>query len=263
MRRVWAILATASLVAAWGCGNSYDIRLNKTLEDMKYRKRLDDNLTKAADGKFQELLIFVRPPKNLQAAKEFLLPLPEPGKFDLESSFLETKSGDSQPQPAEPQNPNEPAKPADNLKQSLHVLARVKRPKSPNAKKKAEPVVANRGDFNRDVLALLNAAYTPPTELTIDKFKEVTKGQGGRATNRFKHHAFTVNDKNVQVYLYGPKGDPNEVALVFEYPRTEQLYSKIELCLEAFAAGNRAKRSFSGAVGEEQGDAGAAAPGVF
>src|SRR2546421_5517135 len=96
MRRVWAILTTASLMAAWGCGNSYDIRMNKTLEDMRYRKRLDDNLMPApTKGKFEDLMIFVRPPKNLQPAKEFLLPLPEPGKFDLEASFLETKAGDA------------------------------------------------------------------------------------------------------------------------------------------------------------------------
>jgi hypothetical protein len=260
MRRVWAILATAGLVAAYGCGNSYDIRLNKTLEEMKYRKRLDDNLTPAAKGKFEELSIFLRPPKNLQAAKEFLLPIPEPGKFDLEASFLETKSGaDSKPnEPAK-----EEAKAGEALKQSLHVLARVKRPKNPNAKKKAAPVVP-RGDFSRDVLALLNAAYAPPAELTIDKFKEVTKGPNSRPVNRFKHHAFTVNDKNIQVYLYAPKGENSEVALIFEYPRAEQLYSKIELSLECFGAGDRAKRSFSGAVGDESdAGAGAAAPGVF
>ena len=94
---VWVILASASLVVAWGCGNSYDIRLNKTLEDMKYRKRLDEMLMPPlTKNKFEELLIFVRPPKKLELAKEFLLPLPEPGKFDLEASLLDTgKAGDS------------------------------------------------------------------------------------------------------------------------------------------------------------------------
>jgi len=246
MRRVWAILASASLVAAWGCGNSYDIRMNKTLDDMRYRKRLDENLIPApTKGKFEELLIFVRPPKNLQQAKDFLLPLPEPGKFDFEASFLETqKAGDSS------------APSGETPKQSLHLLARVKRPKNPNAKKKAEPV--NRGDFNRDVLALLNGAYAPPAELTMDKFKETKK-----KNNTFKHYAFAVNGKNVQVYLYGTKNSAYEVALVFEYPSSEHttLYSKIELCLESFAEGNKARRAFSGAGGDEQaGEAGVATP---
>jgi hypothetical protein len=260
MRKVWAILASASVIAAWGCGSSYDIRMNKTLDDMRYRKRLDDNLMPAqAKGKFQELMIFLRPPKNLQPAKEFLLPLPEPGKFDLEASFLETKAGDSQA-PGAPTEAGAEAKPAtDTLKQSLHILARVKRPKSANAKKKAEPV--NRGDFTRDVLALVNGAYAPPAEITIDKFKETKK-----KNNTFKQHAFAVNGKNVQVYLYGPKNGPYEIALIFEYPSSEHanLYSKIELCLESFAEGNKARRAFSGAVGDEQpGEGAATTPGVF
>jgi hypothetical protein len=263
MRRVWAILASASLIAVWGCGSSYDIRMNKTLDDMRYRKRLDDNLMPAqTKGKFEELMIFVRPPKNLQPAKEFLLPLPEPGKFDLEASFLETqKAGDAPQAPGAPTEAGtEPKPPTDTQKQSLHILARVKRPKNPNAKKKAEPV--NRGDFNRDVLALINAAYAPPAELTIDKFKETKK-----KNNSFKQHAFAVNGKNVQVYLYGQKNSAYEVALIFEYPSTEHanLYSKIELCLESFAEGNKARRAFSGAVGDEKtGEGGAApTPGVF
>jgi len=250
MRRLWAILASASLVAAWGCGNSYDIRMNKTLDDMRYRKRLDENLMPAeSKGKFEELMIFVRPPKNLKPAKEFLLPLPEPGKFDLEASFLETqKAGEGQAAGEVP-------------KQSLHMLARVKRPKNPNAKKKVE--TTNRGDFNRDVLALLNGAYAPPAELTIDKFKETKK-----KNNTFRQHSFAVGGKIVQVYLYGPKNGNYEVALVFEYPSKEHsnLYSKIELCLESFAEGNKARRAFSGAVGDEQtGEGGTAAPppGVF
>ncbi len=265
MRRFRVMVAAMSVVVIWGCAKSYDIRLNKTLDDMKYRKRLDDNLQTAAKGKFEELLIFLRVPKNLQPAKEFLLPLPEADKFDLAASFLETQSAsENTGNPGEPGNPNagEAAKQAGAIKQTLHTLARVKRPKSPNAKKKAEPPT-NRGEFNRDVLALLNAYYAPPNELTIDKFKETAK-----KANRFRHHAFAVGGKNIQVYLYGPKGDPYEVALVFEYPNSERgsLSTKIELALEAFAVGNRAKYYFSGGVGEEQGGeagSGAPAPGVF
>ena len=262
MRRVWAILAWVTLGAVSGCGNSYDIRMNKTLEDMHYRKRLDDNLMPAvAKGKFEELMIFIRPPKNLQPAKEFLLPLPEPGKFDLEASFLETKAGDAGSQTPPPEGSTEAKPPAETTKQSLHVLARVKRPKGNSAKKKADPT--NRRDFSADVLALVNAAYAPPAELTIAKFKETKK-----KSNTFKQYSFAVNGKNVQVYLYVPKNNPYEIALLFEYPSAEHanLYSKIELCLESFAEGNRARRAFSGAVGDEQtGEGGAVAPtpGVF
>jgi hypothetical protein len=262
MRRAWAILAAASLMALSGCGSSYDIRMNKTLEDMRYRKRLDDNLMPAqAKGKFEDLMIFVRPPKNMQLAKEFLLPLPEPGKFDLEASFLEArKAGDASASAAPPEAGAEQKPAAETPRQSLHMLARVKRPKGATAKKKAEPT--NRGDFTRDVLALINAAYAPPAELTTDKFKETKK-----KNNTYKQYSFAVNGKNVQVYLYVPKTSPYEVAFLFEYPSTEHtnLYSKIELCLESFAEGNNARRAFTGAVGDEKSVEGTAAPtpGVF
>lgn len=260
MQRAWAIPIVTSLVAAWGCGNSYDYRLDKTLEAMKYRKRLDDQLMPApTSGKFEELSIFVRPPKNLQPAKEFLLPQPVPGKFDLESSFLEAQS-QAASQPAAEGSGSEAPKPREAQKQSLHMLARVKRPKNPAAKKKAEAV--ERGQFVPDVLAILNAAYAPPTELTPDKFKETSK-----KNNKFKHYSFAVNNRNVQVYLYVPKNDPYEVALVFEYPSSEHtnLFSKIELCLESFALGDRAKSSFSGVVGDDPSAPGTAGPtpGVF
>src|ERR1700733_5315978 len=113
MRRVLAFLATtaATLLLANGCAKSYDIRMNRTLEKMRYEKRLNDNLMPAPKGKLEAFLIFVRPPKSLAQSKEFLLTTLEPGRFDVSESFLEKD------------------------KQSLHVLARVKRPKS-TAKKK-------------------------------------------------------------------------------------------------------------------------------
>jgi len=262
MRRVWVILASASLVVAWGCGNSYDIRLNKTLEDMKYRKRLDDMLMPPlTKNKFEELLIFVRPPKKLELAKEFLLPLPEPGKFDLEASLLETlKSADSAAPSDQPPPGADAPKTVEPPKQSLHVVARVKRPKNPAAKKKVvEP--ANRREFTTDLLALVNAAYAPPAEVTLDKFKETTK-----RFNKFKQYAVIAGEKYVQVYFYAPKNDPYEVALIFEYPRSEHnnLSGKIDLSLESFGVGNKARSAFSGGVGEPAaGPAAPAGPGAF
>jgi hypothetical protein len=262
MRRISVVLASACVVAAWGCGGSYDIRLNKTLEDMKYRKRLDDMLMPPpSDAKYKDLLIFVRPPKSLQPAREFLLPLAEPGKFDLEASFLDSGGASSTPAPGEPTPvAGEPAKQAETSKQSLHIVARVKQPKNPAAKKKAaEP--ANRREFTTDLLALVTSAYAPNPEVTLDKFKETTK-----KLNKFRQTSFAVGGKNVQVYIYAPKNDPYEVALLFEYPSSEHtnLSGKIDLCLESFAVGNRAKSAFSGGVGEPaEGGAGPAAPVAF
>jgi len=240
MRRVLTVLATAATAVALvgGCGGkSYDIRLNRTLERMKYEKRLNDNLVPAPKGKFESLLIFVRPPKALQQSKEFLLTALEPGKFDLSESFQEKD------------------------KQNLHVLARVKRPKSTAKKKaaeKAEPVI-EPGRLGADVVAILNGVYG--VELDLLKAKEVTK----KEINVFKHLKFEGNGKVVQLYMNVVKNNPYEVALIFEYPRSEaeSLVSKIELCLESFATGERARKAFAGGTTEEETEAAPTTPVVF
>ena len=237
MRRFLAMLATTALLLSAGCGvKVYEERLNRTLAEMKYRKRLDDNLMPApTKGKLETLLIYVRPPMSLQGpAKEFLGPVTEPGKFDLTESFFEPE------------------------KQSLNVLARVKRPKTPD--KKAAPAPAEavvRGEFNADVIAALNNFYGLDIDLT--KAKEENKRR-----NKFKKLAFEApNGKNVEVYLYGIKSSPYEVALVFEYTKAEKanLSSKIELALGSFAVGEPARKMFNGAVSEDEAaDSGGAAP---
>ncbi len=229
MRRVMAMVATTVLVLSGGCGSkSYEYRLESTLASMRYKKRLDENLMPPpAKGiaPFEELSIFLRPPKNLAQSKEFQMTILEPGQFDLQSSFFEEK------------------------KQNLHVLARVKKPKGAASKKPAAPSPADtavRGEFNRDVVGLVGNVYGVADDLGIEKFKEVAKQK-----NKFRYHTFATSDKNVQVYLY--KVDPFEVALIFDYPSSEQasLSSRINLALESFAVGARAKSRFAGALGEE------------
>lgn len=225
MRRVSALFATTALLILGGCGlGSYEARLNKTLEDMKYQDRLNRLLMPQVKGKFEELAIYLRPPKNLAQTKEWMLAPIEPGKFDLDASFLEPQ------------------------KQSMHVLARVKRAKSPG--KKAAPTPADsvdRTNFNGDVLAILNEFYKPPEDLAATKFKAETK-----KANEYKYQTIAVGDKNVQIYLY--KKEPYDVALIFEYPKAEQanVFSKIGLCLESFAVGEKARRYFAGATTEEE-----------
>ena len=93
-----------------------------------------------------------------------------------------------------------------------------------------------RGEFNRDVVGIVGNVYGVADDLEVGKFKEVTK-----KANKFRYHTFATGDKNVQVYLY--KFDPYEVALIFDYPSSEQanLASRINLALESFAVGPRAK----------------------
>jgi len=227
MKRFWAMLASLGLFLAIGCSTkNYDYRLERTLENMKYQKKLNENLNgPVATGKLKELDIFLRPPKKLEGPTQaFQLTVVEPGRFDVENSFIEKN------------------------KQNLHVLARVKNLKPPVTKKGAPPVPKpTRGDFNTDVLDLLKNVYG--VDIDIKKFKEETKKK-----NVFKHSTIDLDPKTLQVYLYGKKGDPYEVALIFEYPKTEHnaLNPRIGFCLESFAVGDRAKRAFNGATSEEE-----------
>jgi hypothetical protein len=242
MRRACVILVSACLLLVLGC-RDYDFRLAKTLEEMKYQQRLEKNLEKApTKGSLQGELIYVRPPKGLSGpTKAFTLTVVEPGKFDLENSFIDE------------------AKHA-----SLHVLARHKKPKAP-PKKGAPPVAApTRGDFMNEVIELVKAAYAVE-DLTPTKFKNVIKKHEGRE-NSYKEVKLDLNTKEVLIYLYGEKNGPYDIALIFEYPKTElnNLSPKIGLSLEAFAVGEAASKAFSGGgeegAGEEGTDSGQAVP---
>jgi hypothetical protein len=234
MRRVLVLLATTAMLIGGGCGvKIYEERLNRTLDDMRYQKRLNDLLLPAAKGKLEGLSIYIRPPKGLQGpAKETQLVV-EPGKFEDVETFYE----------------------AD--KQNLHILSRVKLPK-PAAKKGAAPAAEQtpRGDFTADVVAILNSYYSVDIDPT--KAKAEVKGK-----NNFKKLVFEAGGKTVQVYIRSIKGDPYEVALVFDYPKAEQaaLSSKIELALESMRVGDRARLAFSGNEGEETETADGAAAG--
>ena len=116
MKRVLAVLASASFVLVIGCSD-YDIRLEKTLEEKKYEKRLNTNLeaapTKGPSFKADD--IFIRPPLGLTGpTRAFSLTAVEPGKFDIENSFIDEKKGTS-----------------------LHVVARVKKPKARQPQERA------------------------------------------------------------------------------------------------------------------------------
>src|SRR5580704_10358531 len=90
MKRALAVGIGACLLFSFGC-RDYDVRLDETLEEMKYQKRLNDNLAEApTKGLLQQELIYIRPPKGFTGPmKAFSLATIESGKFDLENSFIE------------------------------------------------------------------------------------------------------------------------------------------------------------------------------
>jgi hypothetical protein len=234
MRQACVIMASTCVLLIVGC-RDYDVRLAKTLDEMKYQQRLEKNLeTAPTKGSLQGELIYVRPPKGLSGPTQtFGLAVVEPGKFDLENSFI------------------------DQAKQaSLHVLARHKKPKAPPKKGAPPTAETSRGDFTADVIELIKAAYGTE-DLTASKFKPVSKRHEGRE-NLYRETKLDLNTKEVLIYLYGDKNGPYNIALIFEYLKTElnSLSSKIGLSLEAFAVGEAAQRAFSGG-GDEGGEEGA------
>src|SRR3954468_11556281 len=177
MKRLSVVVLGAGLLVVLGCGTqNYEYRLEQTIEKMKYQKRLDDNLTDApTKGKLEELQIYVRPPRNMTGPTQtFQMTVVEPGKFDVESSFIEQD------------------------KQSLHLLARVKRPKTPSKKAPTPAESTPRGDFNTDVVDLVKNVYG--TDLEASQFKEEKMQKG---SNSYKAKTLDLGAKSVQIYLYG------------------------------------------------------------
>ncbi len=83
---------------------------------------------------------------------------------------------------------------------------RVRRAKTRQESGPTPPDTADRTNSTATFSAIFNAYYKPPEELTMDKFKAATKKK-----NDFKFHSMTVNDKNVEIYIY--KKEPYDAAL--------------------------------------------------
>lgn len=234
MRRVWVVIASAALVAGFGCGKkSYEERLGKTIEKLDYDRRLKKNVMEAAnEKKFTDLAIYVRAPKDEALTKTGQLPVGE-GQFDLDASFV------------------------DKTEAALHVLARVKQPKKPQAKgAPPAPVLPPRGEFVGEVLGILSSVFGAPEALQTPKFSEESR-KGG---NRFKRLIFKAGDKEVKLYTL--KDGNYEVALVFAYDEKikNPISAKIEYTLDSFAIGEQAKRLFAGGSADEETDSGPPVP---
>jgi hypothetical protein len=231
MKRVSVVLVTAVLVLGWGCGRrSYEDRLDYTLEQMRYRKRLDTYLIPApTDPKFKDFPLYIRPPKDMTLSTQFLM-LNEAdlqGQFDLAATFVSPGAG------------------------NLHVLARRKAAKkapAKNAPEPAQPAEAQR-PFDQEVTAILARVYPNVEAITTPKFDSDTK-----KSNNFKRLVFNSPNGNVvRVYLY--KREPYEVALIWDTPVAQDRSTATarDLCLESFAVGRRAANYFGGRMSEGEG----------
>ena len=246
MRRLWTLLASTSLVViAIGCGaDAYETRLARTIDDIKYKKKVDDNLMPPlVKSRLEEVSVFLRPPRTLTETKAFQLGAIDTEQFDSADSFLDSKAG-----------------------WTLHVLTRIRQQKAAPTAKKKGPVA--HGDYNKfipDVLGIVGGVYNATDVIATQKPKTDV-----RKANEFKHWTIAADGKTVQVYCY--RKDPFQAALVFEYasapPAGEiekkqlSMIEKINLCLDNLVVGPAAKSMYQGGGEpiESGGDAAAPAP---
>jgi len=209
MRRALAVLLTATTVAALGCGGAeYEERLGRTINAMKNKVLMDQYLSPPVGGPFSELGITLRPLKTMSGPQAFRPGAVPPGLYDLAQSFIG------------------PAGKADSL--NLHVLARRKGGKKPDAKEAA--ATAARGEFASDVANTLATIYAsdPP---------QPVKGGVSRGSNNFKF----LKSNSVKVYVYEKSADKDApgAALIWEGPGFTVLKDQINGTLEGFSMSAR------------------------
>lgn len=233
MKRLSTLLASLALVLAVGCGfKGYEDRLDRTLEELRYRIRLDKALDPApADAKFKEFQLYIRPPKGMALSTQFVPAELPAGQYDLAASFIAQDKG------------------------GLHVLGRRKSaPKKASKNAPAPPEPVARGAFQSDVMQLLTVVYGDNEKLTAPKFQNETK-----RANKFKMLVFTAPNNNViRVYLY--QQPPYDLALIFDTPaaaeRNTELRTARELCLESMAVGSRARLLSEGGTPDAEAEGG-------
>lgn len=207
MRRVLALLLTATTVLAWGCGRGeYDSRLEQTLETRKRQAVYDQYLNPPAGDKFSELGITLRPPKSLGGPQPFAS-APE-GQYDLQVTF--------------PGPQDDPARALN-----LHVLARRTPAKQADAKEEPTPP-AGRGPFVQDVTTLLGTIYA--ADAPQPRTEAVTKGR-----NEFR--ILISPSGNINAYIYETKpGSPSDAAaLIWEGAGQKGAQEQIDATLETFS----------------------------
>ena len=234
MKRVWAVMVSASVGLLGGCGlRDYEDRLDKTYVAMEHKRDLDLYLNPPVQGKFKEYSVYFRPPKPLnEVGPAWTLPQ---GAFDHAASFqgapapAAAKEGEPLPLPLPP------------LKVNVLIRSKPKAPKK-GAAPQAQP---NRGDFVADVRQVLSGYGPDAAEKAL---ASVTKDKNSYKSLVFKD-ASTGND--VRAYFIESKDKALQVAIVYDIPaalRTLPIVAKgVEFSLESFAMGRPAALLFNGA----------------
>ena len=243
MNRACAMVVSSMCVLVAGCGlEDYEKRMESTLSTMKYQQKLNSYLQPAAQGKFKELNVYIRPPKPLEEGK--LLLTEQTDTYDLTATFIGSPASSPAANTGDPEPPKLPPL-------QMHVLSRVKAkkatPKKGDAAPAPDPSAVNRGNFVSDVRALLAGVLGPEANPELapknDKKQNITfqrliyQGQSG---------------DTIQVYFADFNKGETQVAIIFDIPpallKTPIVTQGIDLSLNAFALGNAARKLFNGGV---------------
>ena len=139
-------------------------------------------------------------PRGLQGRLQaFSLTAVEPGKFDLENSFIDQKKGTS-----------------------LHVVARIKKPKAPpSAKKAAAPAEHPPPGANSSTTS---SSWSRPPTASSSRPHSSSPSRRAMATETTttRPSKLDLTTKEVEVYVYTEPNGVHEVAMIFEYPKTEK-----------------------------------------
>jgi hypothetical protein len=242
MKRVLLVLVGVSMACSFGCFQAYDVRLNYSLENRKYLKSLDKNTEPPESAsKLKPAKVYLRAPKGFKLAQTFVMGPVEPNKFDVSESFIDTSK-----------------------QASLHILARSTFTPKPATKKGANPSAepaAARGDFTTDVIDLVKSAYS--VDLDAAQLKSVQPDAYGGKKQTYRSATLDADGKQIKVYFHGAKGEPAQVAFVFEGPKEALggITKQIDYSLNSLAVGSAADSRYNngdGLSGEET-----AAPPVF
>lgn len=250
MKRVLGILIIPGLAFAIGCAQSYDLRVEEAIKTLRYKRDLEKNTEDAPKGSnLKNANIWIRPPKGLKGPTQTPVYPTDPGKFDINDSFIDT-----------------------GKQVSLHILARTNAPKQAGAKK-AAPNPANpgegaeqpaaRGDFTADVLDFVKTTYS--TEFDPARLKPVEPPSFARKSVSYKGATIDAGDKQVKIYFHGDKNGPAQVALIFEGPKDEvgKMTTFINYSLNSLALGTKAQGFYNGGDEFAGDEAGPPPTGVF
>jgi hypothetical protein len=221
MTRVLTLILSGLLTAGLaGClgASAYDVRIDKHVENLRYQQKLDQYTSAPAQGKLQQLGVYLRPPKPLAEGQQSPLPAPN-GLFDAVSYFSGAEGG---------------------VPMQLHVLARRKQGAQAKAKP-GEPAPAQRGAFLSDLRTVLSSYYGPgASEGKLDPVS-----QRGRSVQRQKFQA--ANGDTILMDVFEQPG--YELALVWDIApaaANSESVRGMDYTLGSLAVGPKAANLFAG-----------------